>query len=284
MLTALLKSSESVRVVDYVCTAGPGTKPYPEVHVVHSLSFVRQGSFGCQSRNRGFELVQGSVLVGYPGDEFTCSHEHHAGGDECLSFQFSPEAIESLGSRAVPWQIGAVPPLPELMVLGELAQATARGATDLGLDEIALQFAERFVNLLRGRSNSTFRLPARDRKRAVDAAQLIQARAHQALDLHAVARELDLSAYHFLRLFARVLGVTPHQYLIRARLRHAARLLADGERPVTEVALDVGFQDLSNFVRTFRRAAGVPPTAFRRAARGDRKILQAAVAARLDAQ
>jgi AraC family transcriptional regulator len=68
--------------------------------------------------------------------------------------------------------------------------------------------------------------------------------------------------------------VTPHQYLIRSRLRHAARLLAHDTRPVTDVALDVGFADLSNFVRTFHRAAGVSPRRFRQAAKGDRKIFQ----------
>jgi AraC-like DNA-binding protein len=71
-----------------------------------------------------------------------------------------------------------------------------------------------------------------------------------------------------------VLGVTPHQYLVRSRLRHAARLLADDERPVTDVAYDVGFGDLSNFVRTFHRAAGVSPRRFREASRGMRKIFQ----------
>jgi AraC-like DNA-binding protein len=71
-----------------------------------------------------------------------------------------------------------------------------------------------------------------------------------------------------------VLGVTPHQYLVRSRLRRAARLLTDDARPITEVALEVGFGDLSNFVRTFHRAAGVSPRRFRQAARGDRKILQ----------
>ena len=56
----------------------------------------------------------------------------------------------------------------------------------------------------------------------------------------------------------------------------AARLLAEDTRSITDVAIDVGFNDLSNFVRTFRRAAGVSPRAFRRTARGraDRKILQ----------
>jgi AraC-like DNA-binding protein len=83
-----------------------------------------------------------------------------------------------------------------------------------------------------------------------------------------------LSPFHFLRLFRDVLGVTPHQYLVRCRLRRAARLLADDARSITDVALDVGFADLSNFVRTFHRAAGVSPRGFRQAARGNRKILQ----------
>ena len=83
-----------------------------------------------------------------------------------------------------------------------------------------------------------------------------------------------LSPFHFLRTFANVLGVTPHQYLVRSRLRHAARLLADEDRSVTDVAYDVGFGDLSNFIRTFHRAAGVSPSGFRKAAHGDRKIFQ----------
>ena len=121
--------------------------------------------------------------------------------------------------------------------------------------------------------------PARDRRRAVEAALWLDQHAHQAIDLDLVSRQAGLSPFHFLRLFARVLGVTPHQYLVRCRLRHAARLLADPARSVTDVAFDVGFADLSNFVRTFRRAAGVSPRAFRKAATGERKILQERIAA-----
>ena len=86
--------------------------------------------------------------------------------------------------------------------------------------------------------------------------------------------QAGLSAFHFLRLFSDVLGVTPHQYLVRSRLRHAARRLADDDGTITDIAYDVGFADLSNFVRTFRRAAGVPPLKFRQASRGMRKIFQ----------
>jgi AraC family transcriptional regulator len=88
------------------------------------------------------------------------------------------------------------------------------------------------------------------------------------------------ACFHYLRVFGAVLGVTPHQYLVRCRLRQAAQLLAEAEdRAITEIALDVGFADLSNFVRSFHRAAGVSPRAFRRAARGDRKIFQERLAA-----
>jgi AraC-like DNA-binding protein len=50
--------------------------------------------------------------------------------------------------------------------------------------------------------------------------------------------------------------------------------LADNDIPVTDVAYDVGFGDLSNFVRTFHRAAGVSPRRFREGSRGMRKIFQ----------
>jgi AraC-like DNA-binding protein len=119
----------------------------------------------------------------------------------------------------------------------------------------------------------------RDRRRAVEAALWIEAHAHEPIALEGAAREAGLSAFHFLRLFRDVLGVTPHQYLVRSRLRRAARLLAEDERSVTDVAFDVGFGDLSNFVRTFHRAAGVSPRRFRRAAGGDRKIFQDRLAA-----
>ena len=102
----------------------------------------------------------------------------------------------------------------------------------------------------------------------------MDAHSHQPIDLESAAREIGLSSFHFLRLFANVLGVTPHQYLVRSRLRHAARLLADDARTITNIAFDVGFGDLSNFVRTFHRAAGVSPRSFRQAAKGDRKIFQ----------
>lgn len=264
----------AISVYDYRCTAGPDSKPFVEQHTSHSIAYVRKGSFGCTKRGQSFELVAGSLMVGHPGDEYVCSHDHHVCGDECLSFFFSPELVDEIGGNAEIWRTGCAPPLPELIVLGELAQAAVGGASDVGLDEVGHAMARRFVEVVSGRKQKPPQATARDRRRAVETALWIDAHSHRAIELQDIAGEAGLSPFHFLRLFSNVLGVSPHQYLVRSRLRHAARLLADDERPVTDVAYDVGFADLSNFVRTFHRAAGVSPLRFRQASKGMRKILQ----------
>jgi AraC family transcriptional regulator len=271
----VLLERPSMTVFDYRCEVGPHDAPFPEVHRAHSVSYVREGSFGYRVQGKSHELVVGSVLVGHRGDEFVCTHDH-VYGDRCLSFQLSPEQAEHLG-RLDTWRAGAMPPLAELIVLGELAVAVAEGTSDVGIDEAGLLFTARFVELATGRVEPKTTTP-KDRRRAVEAALWIDEHAADAIDLETVAAEAGLSAFHFLRLFARVLGVTPHQYLVRARLRRAARLLAEDARSITDVAADVGFADLSNFVRTFHRAAGVSPRRFRQAARGERKILQDRIA------
>jgi AraC-like DNA-binding protein len=269
-----LLSSGSIRVDDYRCSAGPSDAPFAEEHRDFSISYVRKGSFGLLARGERFELVAGAILVGHAGDEYVCTHEHHGAGDECLAFHLDAEALDAVGASREAFRVGALPPLPELMVLGEMAQAAAEQRSDLGLDELGLCLVGRFAERVSGRKAGARSLPARDRRRAVEAALWIDAHAHEPLDLEGIARAVELSPFHFLRLFSRALGVTPHQYLVRSRLRRAARLLAEPERSITDVALEVGFGDLSNFVRTFHRAAGVSPRGFRRAARGDRKILQ----------
>jgi len=257
----VLFESRALTVVDYRCSRGPHDRPFAESHRAYSIAYVRKGSFGCVTRGKAHDLVAGSLLVGYPGDEYTCVHEHHACGDECLSFQFSPEFAESLGPSDA-WRAGALPPLAELAVLGELGQAAVKGRTDVGLDEVGLIFASRFVKVASKEKINGEKTSAADRRRAVEAALWIDENSHEDIDLEDAAGTAGLSPFHFLRLFSGAIGVTPHQYLVRSRLRRAARLLAERERSVTDIALDVGFADLSNFVRTFHRAAGVSPGKF----------------------
>lgn len=256
----------ALTIIDYRCEAGPQDAPYPEVHTRYSLSYVRRGSFGCRTRGREHQLLAGGFLIGRPGEEFTCTHEHHGEGDECLSLQLGPELLSSLGGHDDRlWRLGALPPIAALAPFAELAQAAAGARVDIGVDEAAIALLARFRRLREG-APEPLRVDARARRITSRTADWIDAHSAEDIDLMAAAREASLSPWHFLRSFRAVLGITPHQHLLRCRLRKAARRLLESEAEVTDIALDVGFGDVSNFVRTFRRAAGVPPGAFRRLA------------------
>ena len=278
MLTITPLVRGPVSVAAYSCTAAASARPYAEQHSSWSVSYVQAGSFGCQCRGERFELMPGAVLLGRPGDEFNCTHDHHGGGDECLAFFIEPDVADEIGgARRPPWQSRGLPPLAELVALGELARFAAQRAAGPRVDEVGLALAAKVVEVVAGqqRARSTAR-PA-DRRRVIESAQWIELHADQDVDLHTLATQTGLSVFHYLRMFAAVLGVTPHQYLLRCRLRKAAQLLTDEDRAITDIALDVGFADLSNFVRSFRRAAGVSPRVYRQASRTQRQQLQQAM-------
>lgn len=264
-------------VVDYRCRSAPREDPFPERHDMASVSFVRRGTFGYRCRGQRHELVAGAVLVGRVGEEFVCTHDHHGGGDECLCFKLEPELAERLSPRRAAWERSVLPPLAELMVLGELAQSAADGSSDVGLDEAGLELVSRCLGLAADASAEVIVPSPVLCRRALETALWLEENASEPIDLGAAAAHAGISSYHFLRIFARVVGVTPHQYLVRCRLRLAARRLRDDRASVTRVALDVGFNDVSNFIRTFRRAAGVTPLEFQARARVRRRRRRSAM-------
>jgi hypothetical protein len=118
------------------------------------------------------------VLVGCPGDEYVCTHDHHACGDECLAFHFSSGFVDLIGGDRTVWRTAGLPTVAELMVLGELVQAAADGQGDAALDELGTCFARRFVEVVAGGSKKVARddsTAPRGRRRAVEAAMRIDA-------------------------------------------------------------------------------------------------------------
>lgn len=91
----------------------------------------------------------------------------------------------------------------------------------------------------------------------------IERRPDGTLSLGGMARVSGLSPFHFLRTFGQVTGTTPHQFVLRARLREAARRLMTTDKRVIDIALDCGFPDPPHFAHAFRAEFGVSPRQFR---------------------
>lgn len=73
-----------------------------------------------------------------------------------------------------------------------------------------------------------------------------------------------MSPNHLLRTFKQMFGQTPYQYLTEQRLRAAQKLLAETDRPITEICREVGFESLGAFSWLFRRRVGMAPRDYRR--------------------
>lgn len=252
-------------VRECVCTSGPADAPFEEQHRVATVAAVLSGSFRCRTGAHDVLLTPGSLFLGSPGQVYECSHELGR-GDRCVSVSFDEglleEAASQLGGRRAALGPVKVPVTGATAAVVARAGALADGAAEVAADELAQDLLAAALGAEAPRPRP---LKARELRRAHEAARHLEERAAQPHPLPALAAQAGLSPFHFLRTFRAALGTTPHQYLLGVRLRRAARALLATDDSVTEIALDAGFGDLSNFIRTFRRAAGRSPGALRRA-------------------
>jgi AraC-like DNA-binding protein len=230
------------------------------------VALVRRGTFEyrASATNHRHVLRPGWLLLGLPGATFECAHQHD-GGDDCTSLALSKRVLDDVSSAAgldcakLLTSAPALPPQPRVAALLERTQR--RDGADL--DEVACLAAEAVVAGAAGRSAVAIARHPSHAGRIHDAMDRIESACCKPLSLAELADAAGFSPFHFLRIFRHVTGTTPHQYLIGARLRLASRLLLDTKRSVTQIAYDVGFQDLSNFMRTFHRVIGCTPRDYR---------------------
>lgn len=85
------------------------------------------------------------------------------------------------------------------------------------------------------------------------------------LSLDRLALEAGISRFHFITLFKKAVGATPHQHLIRLRLERAAELLTKTDAGIEMIAINCGFVALSHFSRAFRQHFNQSASEYRRA-------------------
>jgi AraC-like DNA-binding protein len=98
----------------------------------------------------------------------------------------------------------------------------------------------------------------------------------RSISLPDVAARANLSPYHFLRVYKRAYGETPHEFLTRLRVERAKTLLARGSHNVTEACFEVGFSSLGSFSTLFAQRVGLSPSEYGRYARSSVSVPAAA--------
>lgn len=96
-------------------------------------------------------------------------------------------------------------------------------------------------------------------RRIVQAKLFIDSNYADNIDLNNISDEAYFSKFHFIRLFKKIYGKTPHQYLTFVRIEKAMLLLQAGET-VSEVCFSVGFESLTSFSGLFKRLVGMTPS------------------------
>jgi AraC-like DNA-binding protein len=156
-----------------------------------------------------------------------------------------------------------LPPLPQLMPVIAACEAARDESDSAAFEELAMRLTGATLATLAGGKRVARPPSARDERRVSLALRRIEAAPHARLSLAQLASEAATSPYHFLRIFRQVVGMTPHQFVLRTRLHHAAMRMRRTDEAISAIAFDAGFNDLSTFNRRFRRLMGVSPGAYR---------------------
>jgi AraC-like DNA-binding protein len=255
-------------VADVVCTSGPGDRTFEERHTRTSVAVVLAGTFQYRSGRGRVMLTPGSLLLGNSGDCFECGHEH-APGDRCVAFHFSPDYFDRLvadaglrrGERR--FRGARLPPVRGLSPLVSRATIGVGGVLDVAWEELAIDLAAGAARLDAGVSAPRRAPSTAAVARVTESVRRIERSPAARLTLAQLAADAGQSPFHYLRTFEQLTGVTPHQFILRTRLRHAAARLVTEDAKVIDVALDAGFNDVSTFNRAFRGEFGTNPLAFR---------------------
>ncbi len=230
----------------------------PHRHDTYALGVTLGGIQTFQYRGESRYSTPGSIIIIHP-DEV---HDGGAGTEATLRYRMmylQPERlIAALGDN------GGALPFIAAPVVGDVAlrQAIGEAVMDLdgGIDELALDdILTRIAEGLSRHAGMPGKVGSRSAKRAVfEAAGYLR----ENLDRPVGSQELEsvsgLDRFTLARQFRKILGTSPHRYILMRRLEQARRMIAAGHS-LAGAALDTGFADQAHFSRHFKRAYGVTP-------------------------
>lgn len=260
-----LASCDGVTARDVVCRHGAAS-PAQCGQTAHArVGLLLAGVFQARGTLGDAVLAPQALLTSNAGDRYEFRHVDD-GGDRSLVFELDERALadaeHSLARRprftatSVPAALGG------LHVFAHARAALRQRSPEL-LRETALLALEHALSAQAGPAARPASPPLVSLRRVARALRHVEAHYAGDCSLDTLAALAKITPFHFVRTCRAATGQTPHQLVLTARLAAAEHLLRTTRAPITEVALDAGFGDLTNFAASFRRAFGLAPRAYR---------------------
>ena len=245
----------------------PHQDPQEETASDYSINFIEKGTYSLRVGTRKWHMSRSDVFITQPGMIFSCRHAEEFPEDVCFSVAYESQFLiqQNEWRSLLPKQSGCVVGLNNrlaylYMRLNQLtiSQADVLEAETLASD-LLIAAAQRQISgahkLHNGRQLAWY-------VERVEAARRLMETAHcDSHSLLSLARFTGMSPFHFARIFRELTGTPPHRFLMNVRMARASEMLLDGVS-VTESCFASGFENLSHFIRLFKRKFGVSPSRF----------------------
>jgi AraC-like DNA-binding protein len=264
----------------------------PEVQGTLSIKCAYGGRENYLVGSDRMAVGNGTYLILNEGERYAGEVMGSRGVDSfCVFFRpgFAEETLRSLVEpddqllndpemRSAPVYFAEIPYRPDAILspaLDRLYDAVAKRRVTKGwIEEQFYDLARRMLEVHRGVVREMARLPVARRstrielyRRLARARDFMETSFAGQLNLATMAREAAMAPHHFLRLFKKTFGSTPHQYLTHLRLERARTLLATSDGSITQICMELGFESPTSFALLFKRHTGASPSAYRAAFR-----------------
>lgn len=196
------------------------------------------------------------------------------GNENCLQIQLTTEFLKSIALETLdrdPDRLELIPGFQirdaqiESIAMMSFEEVQNGDRNTLYLDSLTNVLA---VNLLRHHTANKPQVPVYDAglppRQLSKILDYVDANLAQKISLADLANLIDLSSFHFSRMFERSLGIPPHQYLNQQRIERAKQLLKQTDLLVTDIALECGFSSHSHFGKTFKQMVGTTPKQYKK--------------------
>lgn len=206
------------------------------------------------------EMGTGDCLVLRPGERYVCHHRHD---DPLLVHVLHYDYVDDRGSRSLPSELPPLHrPLTDVTFFRELTSRVV--ASQIAAEHAGAEDWLRACLTELARQDALQR-STDERARAIEGLCTRIAETPSATwRVAQMARSFHLSADHFTRVFRQIKGVSPREFILRARIDSARRLLLSSSHSVTRIAALTGFGDIYHFSRQFKLRTGRSPTRFRK--------------------